>query len=268
MADSGGALVAALPMYDWPELRWATDALWAALAERLRAGGIAAPDRLQRDLTLEAAWRHPCLLFGQTCGWPYVRMLRDLVTVVATPGYVAEGCAGTDYCSMILVRRDEPAEALCGLAGRTAAVNDPLSLSGCLALKLAITAAGAAPPRVRLSGSHRESLRMVARGDADVCAVDAVCWALVRRHEPETAAALRVLAQTPAAPSLPFICAATTNAATLATLRTALAAVLADPSLAEVRTALLLSGAMAVDEAAYDRVVALEQFAADVELTP
>ena len=41
--------VASLPMYDWPEVQWAHDALWAALAMRLRAHGIEAPDRLDRD---------------------------------------------------------------------------------------------------------------------------------------------------------------------------------------------------------------------------
>ena len=34
---------AALPMYDWPELTDATDRLWAALRDGLRAEGVAAP---------------------------------------------------------------------------------------------------------------------------------------------------------------------------------------------------------------------------------
>jgi ABC-type phosphate/phosphonate transport system substrate-binding protein len=270
MADSVGALVAsplmpegayvaALPMYDWPEVRWATDALWGALAARLRASGVAAPDRLQRDLPLEAVWRHSRLLFGQTCGWPYVRLLRDAVTVVATPGYFAEGCTGTDYCSMLVVRRNDPVSELAALAGQTAAINDPLSLSGSLALQLAAAAAGMRPGRVLLSGSHRSSLRMVTRGEADVCAVDAVCWALACVHEPETTAALRVLQLTPAAPALPYVCAAGIDAGIVGTLRSALEAVLADPGLADVRAALLLSGVIAVDPGAYDRVVALDR---------
>lgn len=260
MADPGGP-VAALPMYDWPEVRWATDALWAALRDRLRADGVPAPEGLERGLSAEEGWLHPGLLFGQTCGWPYVRQLRGAVMIVATPGYTADGCAGTDYCSMILVRRDEPADRMAGMAGRTAAVNSPTSLSGWLALKLAAAAARTAIGRVVLSGSHRESLRLVARGEDDLCAVDAVCWELACAHEPATAEALRVLATTPPAPALPFICAGATDAATLAALRRALAAVLADPALAEVRAALLLSGAMSTDARAYDRVLALERAA-------
>ena len=40
-----------LPMYDWPELRDATDGLWAALRDALRAEGVAAPEALSRDIS-------------------------------------------------------------------------------------------------------------------------------------------------------------------------------------------------------------------------
>ena len=39
----GGALVAALPMYDLPEIAAANDALWASIAASLRARGVEAP---------------------------------------------------------------------------------------------------------------------------------------------------------------------------------------------------------------------------------
>ena len=35
--------VAALPMYDWPEVRAETDALWAAIGDGLRNAGLDAP---------------------------------------------------------------------------------------------------------------------------------------------------------------------------------------------------------------------------------
>lgn len=265
---AGGPLVAGLPMYDWPEVKWATDALWSNLAERLRAAGLAAPDRLDRTLAPDDLWRHPRLLFGQTCGYPYATALRDAVTYVATPGYGADGCAGTAYSSMIVVRADEPAQDLTAMGGRNAAVNGMSSLSGCLALRLAIAAHGPAamPAQVRLSGSHRNSLRMVAARDADVCAVDAVCWALAQSHEAALVSELRVLARTPPAPALPFICSAASMPRQRDQIRAALAEALADPALDEVRAALLLTGVLTVDEAAYDRVLVLEQIAAAVAL--
>ena len=47
-AGAGGVSVAALGMYDWPEVRSETDALWSRLAAGLRAAGVAAPDDLTR----------------------------------------------------------------------------------------------------------------------------------------------------------------------------------------------------------------------------
>ena len=40
--------IAALPMYDWPEVRAEVDAQWAAVREELRKRGVNAPERLTR----------------------------------------------------------------------------------------------------------------------------------------------------------------------------------------------------------------------------
>jgi hypothetical protein len=53
---TGHPPVASLPMYDWPELRWAHDQLWAAAAERLSARGIEAPEKLDRHRSAEEIW--------------------------------------------------------------------------------------------------------------------------------------------------------------------------------------------------------------------
>ena len=54
--------VAALSMYDLPELSEANDQLWAAIAERLRAAGVAGvPARLTRSLAPETVWSAPGL---------------------------------------------------------------------------------------------------------------------------------------------------------------------------------------------------------------
>jgi len=130
------ALVAAFPMYDWPEARAQTDALWAAIRDRLRGQGIAAPDGLVRrnadlpavpggirdgsgraiapdpatlppdGLDLGVLWRHPKLLVAQTCWGPMERGLDAHVQVVGQPDYSAfEGGDGELYASAILIRR-------------------------------------------------------------------------------------------------------------------------------------------------------------------
>lgn len=245
-------------MYDWPEVRAATDALWSGIAAHLRTAGIDAPSRLERALGLQELWRHPGLVLGQTCGLPYVLTLRGAVQLVATPCYTAEGCAGPDYSSAILVRADDAAADLEALDGRVAAINDPMSLSGSLALRT-VQAECTTPPTfsgVRESGSHRASMRMVADGTADVCAIDAVCWALAQRHMPEVTRRLRVLTWSPPAPALPFICATGIDTAAV---RGALQQAMADPDLVEARAALLLDDVAVLDDSAYDRVVAMAE---------
>ena len=87
-------------MYDWPESRAETDAEWARLRARLRRAGIDAPEtsgapqcrsagcagrHSRRDgrviapdpatlppdeLDFQTLWKHPQLLFAQTCWGP------------------------------------------------------------------------------------------------------------------------------------------------------------------------------------------------------
>src|SRR5690606_24608272 len=68
----GGAVTGAvsLPMYDWPEIREATDQLWRAIRRQLADRGIDAPATLQRQGDPEAMWRDRVLLLSQTCGYP------------------------------------------------------------------------------------------------------------------------------------------------------------------------------------------------------
>lgn len=55
-----------------------------------------------------------------------------------------------------------------------------------------------------LSGSHRQSIKHVAIGKADICAIDPVSWALSQRFDVE-ARELKILTQTDYSPGLPII---------------------------------------------------------------
>jgi len=130
--------IAALPMYDWPELRAEVDAQWATMRDRLRAAGIDAPEGLVRrnadmppvpggirdasgrviapdpaslapdDLDLSTLWRHPKLLVSQTCWGPLETSdLGQFVQVVGQPDYSdVEGGEGVFYSSAVLMRGD------------------------------------------------------------------------------------------------------------------------------------------------------------------
>ncbi|MFO1046406.1 MAG: PhnD/SsuA/transferrin family substrate-binding protein [Geminicoccaceae bacterium] len=246
-------------MYDLPELRWATDAMWQCLARELAARGIAAPAELDRRADHRAVWHEPRLLLSQTCGYPYAAHLRGKVRLVATPCYRADGHADAHYRSLLLVRRDDPADGLADLRGRRVAFNELDSQSGHNTLR-AVVAPLAQDGRFfaasLATGGHRASIAAVTEGRADLCAVDCVTWALLCRHEPERTGKLRPIGWTAVAAALPLI---TAWDGPVDALRAALAAVAADPGLAAAREALLLDGFAIRDDADYDRILLMEQ---------
>ena len=66
-------VIAALPMYDWPEVADDVDRLWTAIARELRERRLDAPSQLTRHEDLESVWRDPGLLVGQVCSLNPVR---------------------------------------------------------------------------------------------------------------------------------------------------------------------------------------------------
>ncbi len=257
--------IANLPMYDLPEVTAANDALWHGMARALAREGVEdVPQELTRGVDLAQVWRDPDFLFSQTCGYPLTHAFKGALKVVATPVYDAPGCEGPDYCSQIVVRADDPARELEDLRGRTAAITHTASQSGYSALRATVAHLahqGRFFGRVIESGGHPNSLAMVAAGEVDVCATDCVTHALLARHRPEALDGLRVLARSPAAPGLPYVTRAAAGDELVARLRGALSAALEDPGLASAREALLIAGAEVLPEAAYQRIVDLEQHA-------
>jgi ABC-type phosphate/phosphonate transport system substrate-binding protein len=136
-------LVAALPMYDWPEVRGEVDAQGARLRDAFRQKGIDAPQTLVRsngdlpsvpggirdaagtliapdpatlppdELDYHKLWLHPALLFAQTCWGPMELGLSRHVQVIGQPSYDAyEGGQGELYSSALVMRTGEGPEVL------------------------------------------------------------------------------------------------------------------------------------------------------------
>lgn len=129
--------VAALPMYDWPEVRDEVDAWWGRLRALLRESGIDAPEHLTRrncdlpavrggvrdwagraaiapspatlqpdELDLPTLWRHPALLVANTCWGPMEAGLQPHVRVVGQTSYDGvDGGKGETYSSAIVMRK-------------------------------------------------------------------------------------------------------------------------------------------------------------------
>lgn len=260
--------VAALPMYDFPDVAAAHDALWGAIAERLQQAGLDAPRTLVRDLPYTEVWCHPGLVFGQACEYPLAKSYGDRVRLVATPGYEAPGCVGFRYSSCIVVRRDDAAVSVEDLRRRRCVVNQPDSNSGMNLLRAAIAphARGARFfESVQTSGSHRQSAVMVAGGEADVAAVDCVTYAHLARCEAPLIGRLRILARTPPSPALPFITSRTTDDAMLAVMRAVLREVSEAPGLQAARRALYLAAVDCEPDAEFTEIRELERRAEQLD---
>jgi ABC-type phosphate/phosphonate transport system substrate-binding protein len=247
--------IAQLPMYDFPEIRGATDAFWRAVAERLRRAGLSdVPGGLSRHFDRHEAWRHRGLLIGQSCGYPAMTEYREALAIIAVPLYTAAGCEGTRHRSFIIVPAGSPARSVEHLRGGRFALNARDSNSGMNLARHAfapLAARGRFFGAVIETGSHAASLALVAREGADTAAIDCVTHAHLARHRAALVGRTRILAETASGPSLPFVTARGTDRGIVAMLREALAGAAADIASAPGLDALFLAGVAPADESDY-----------------
>lgn len=243
--------IASLPMYDWAEVRSDVDRQWDRLRAVLQEGGIAAPERLVRrnadmppvpggirnaqgdlvasdpatlppeEFHLPTLWRHPKLLFGQTCWGPMETTgLAGEVRVIGQPSYDGiEGGRGELYSSAIVMRRgsfgtdasapvgDRAAVPLGLIRGKRFAFNSHDSMSGCIGISRDLAALGEGLEMFSEcieSGGHRSSIVAIAEGRADVATIDCRSLELARRFEP-AAQEIAVVGWTAKRKGLPYI---------------------------------------------------------------
>jgi len=226
-------------MYPFAHVRPATEQFWSAVRGHLGWG----PATLT-DGDLHELWKRPDLLLGQTCGWPLVTALPDATVVGAFELTIAEA-EGAAYRSVLIGSRQAEPQALAA-AGPVAA-NAPDSLSGWISL---CSALGDVPTNVTWTGAHVASLRAVANGSCTLASIDSLTYALVLEAEPELAAAVHRVGEGPLVPTLPLI-VGSNFAERLGELRTAIAAAVADPELADALRTLRIRAFRPLDRADY-----------------
>tara|TARA_B100000902_G_C27279509_1_gene900860 strand:+ start:332 stop:1057 length:726 start_codon:yes stop_codon:yes gene_type:complete len=199
-------------MYARPELDDTIAQFWDLIRKNLYQKGISSPINLSQDAEDINSWLDPNLVLSQTCGMPYRNILHGKVQLVGTPIYDLPDCPPGHYFSVIVVRKDDPRSTLKEYSQAVLAYNMEISQSGYAApLNHAATQGIRFPNRVKSHG-HVKSAEMVARGEADIAAIDAVTWMLIKRHE-AFISNLRVLERTtPTTPVLPLITSLTLNA--------------------------------------------------------
>jgi len=251
-------------MYALPEMAAVNAAFWTALRRELALPSLPsqlspAPKHLPENIA-------PGTIFSQMCGYPLKRLYGGQYTILGTPLYNLPGCAtGADgmatHCSFIVVARDGFFKTPADLRGKKFAVNGFDSNSGMnLPRRLFAEIAGGAPffAAVTVTGSHLASMAAVAAGEADAAAIDCVTYGFCALYRPAAVAGLRILAQTPASPAIPFITSSATPPATVAALTQALGGAAMEEALA----GLGITQVVPPRPQAYEMVLALEQEAA------
>ena len=257
--------VASFPMYDFPEVHWALDALWRVIARNLRDKGVAGvPDELLHSRPLEALWTDPDLLISQCCGLDVVKNYTRHLVPLATPLSVASGCDGHRYRSKIIVPEESKASCLEDLRGKICAVNGPESHSGMNALRALIAPLSEGRrffSRVRETGAHIDSIVMVAKGEADVAAIDCVTYAILERHRPAAVEGVRVLSHTDYGPGIPYVTRTNADPETVEKMREAIVDAFGDPGIGDALDALFLVGVTVLPKDVYYELIDFERAA-------
>ena len=258
-------MIASLGLYDLPEVRAMTDAVWRAIARELVAEGFSdVPPTLEREQPLDEQWRDPALLFAQICGYPLMHAFAGAVRVVAVPCYAVGSCDPGRYRSIVIGRDPDALRR-----GSIVAVNDHASHSGKNALGALVAESLGSDDdpeepffaAVLITGSHAASMRAVVCGDADVAAIDCITHTLVARHRPRELDGTRIVAITADAPAPAYVTRATARDDEVARMQVAIGRAFSDsdPQIALARRELLLDSIRVPARREYDRILELER---------
>lgn len=167
------------------------------------------------------------------------------------------------YRSYVLVPAAWPGSSLAELVRPRIAWVDPLSLTGRLHLLARLHELGLpVPPEPGQAGfthSHDRSVRLVARGLADLASVDSLVWDWMKRTEPATVGATRILERSAYFPSPPFVVPASCSTQLETGMKAALVSMHADPAGQAILAALGIERFEPIGDTAYETVRELQR---------
>ncbi len=147
-------------------------------------------------------------LFAQTCGLPYLKKWQKSHGVICVPKFDIDGCQGLSYRSWFIKKKTNGRNKLEDFQNTRAAINSWESNSGMNALRFAVSNLDIRKPffsEVQLTGAHHQSALSVAKGTADIAAIDAVTFYFLSAVYPEIIEKIEVFDQSVLTPGLPFI---------------------------------------------------------------
>lgn len=259
-------LTASLPMYNLPEMAERNRAFWQALDAELRRDGTwDVPVTLAPARAPVPDGIGPDVLFSQTCGYPLQTIYRGQHQLLGVPTYDAPGCGEATHRAFVLVRDDSRFRSPDDLRGARFALNSRHSNSGMNLPRLLFARLAGGKPffgEVVETGSHPASIARVAAGELDAASIDCLTYVFLQDHRPDVVARLRVLAETPASPAIPFVTSAATPGDQVAALRAALLRLGSDPAHRDIRAALRIRTITPADPDAYAGLLDYEREAA------
>jgi ABC-type phosphate/phosphonate transport system substrate-binding protein len=259
---------ASLPMYNFPEMRQVNARFWEALRGLLLEAGLDdVPEALVFERRPVPERLEPHLLFSQTCGYPLETVFKGQAIRLGAPVYAVPGCNGPTHCAFFIVPEASPAKILTDLKGGVFLLNSSVSNSGMNLPRRALAEIAGGHPFFREvieTGGHPASLDRLLRGEGDVASIDCVTYAFWKHYRPEAAARVRIIAETPPSPAIPFVTSIATPPATVDILRAALRQVTSEPRYATVREGLMITDIVDVPDSAYRGLLDYERKAAEL----
>lgn len=228
-----------LGMYPFESVAWAWDELWAAVHERASW----TPAELTRSGDVHARWYDNDCIVTQVCGWPFAALHRNDMHLVGSFSLdIPEAEEPAHYRSVLLSPHDRPLADLIG--PRTHAVaNSADSLSGWHSLRAGTVGPGHDwPGTVTYTSAHHDSLRALAKGEADLASIDSLSLSFIAADEPELVADLHRVGVGPRIPTPAITARRSLADDMIVDLRSAFVDALSDPATVSARTALHITG--------------------------
>lgn len=196
--------ISTLEMYNRVETNKANQEFYSKISEQLNKQKVNAPETLTHVGDQLKLWKSKDLFFSQTCGLPYKMFLHNKVTLIGTPDYGIKDCEPGYYNSVFVVREENKNKSVVDFNKSKLAVNDYFSQSGWAAPQNYMKNLQLDFNEVILSGSHRNSAKLVSQGKANITAIDAISFKMIQKYD-DFSANLRIIGETNPTPGLPFI---------------------------------------------------------------
>jgi ABC-type phosphate/phosphonate transport system substrate-binding protein len=241
-------------MYPFTSVAWAWDELWTAVHRHVPW----LPADLTRSGDVHARWYDTDCLLTQVCGAPYALLHQGDMHLVGAFDLDIDDADGVGHYRSVLLSPHEVDLAELISPDHHVVANSADSLSGWLSLIAGTVGVGNEwPGPVTFTSAHVDSVRRLAKGEADLASLDAWSLTFIAEEEPELVDGLRRVGVGPRIPTPPITARKSLSLDQVDEIRAAVIAALDDDTTASARRALHIRGFASNTQSDYDAVIGL-----------